>query len=139
MKAVIYFSLSRKQNSKQLAEQFEGDKYQIKPAGKVVKGYFFQIIYYGFKTMRNSEVHFIDPEVDFSKYDELTFVFPIWAGRPSVFIKKYLEQHRFKNKGVRFIGTSDSGNSQYVSSFENLVDTSNNIIEKRVLKKNILN
>lgn len=138
MKAVIFFTLSKKSNAKGIASNIEGDLFQIVPKGKVVRGYFFQMLVYGFKTMRNSNVEFIDPKIDFDLYEELDFVFPIWAGRPALFMTKFLEVNQFRNKKIRMIGTSDSGSFEYTKRFEDNIDASNNIIEKIMYKKDIL-
>ena len=135
MNAIIFFSLSKKRNAEEIALSIEGDHYEIIPDQKIVRWKLLQILYYGYLTMKNRPVKIIDPNVDFSKYEHIYFVFPIWAGRPAIFMAKYIEGVQLRNKKVSLIATSDSGKKDYESNLLKHIDRSNEIINISTYKK----
>ena len=84
MKAIIYHSTSKDLRCKKIALETEGDHFEIK-ATKPIKSYFFQLIVYGFKTVSKSSVAINPLDIDFSKYDEIVLISPIYAGRINCF------------------------------------------------------
>lgn len=135
MKAIVYFSISKNKSSEKIANSIEGDKYQIIPTGKVYKNLVSQMFCYGFMMMRKKQMAFDIPNIDFSNYDEVDLVFPIWGGKPSVFMLQYLEKVEIKNKTLRMLGTSNSGDIRYMETIEKYIDESNTISEKISYKK----
>lgn len=130
MKVVIYFSLSKNLNSKKIASSYDGDIFELVNLEKKYKSVFMNMFIYGYKTVRNKNVKFIIPDIDFNKYDSVVLVSPVWAGRVNIFMKKYLEQVSFKNKNVILVGSSDGGYKNYFNSYEGLLDKSNTITEE---------
>ncbi len=116
MKAIIYFTASKNQHCRHIAETFEGDKYQLVPVKPNPKRLFFQLIVFGFYTVSDRKVQFDIPEIDFSKYEEVVIVFPVWAGKMSVFMKQYLQTNPFANKKVTLVASSGGENPQYRKS-----------------------
>jgi len=135
MKAIIYFSLSKNKNSKKIASTYEGDIFEIVNKNKVYKTSFANMFFYGYKTMKNKDVPFEAPVIDFSKYDEVVLVSPVWAGRINLFMKKYLEKVPFENKKVIVVGSSDGGYKNYFASFKEVLAASNEIIEEVMYSK----
>ena len=127
MKAVIYFSLSKKKRSQEIALQIEGDHFQLLPGNSVPKLYIFQIFTLGFATVRDKVLPVAVPKIDYDKYDEIVLVFPIWAGRMSQYMKSYLKLNQFSNKKVTLVATSDSGRTSYRKNLVNIVDPSNEV------------
>lgn len=129
MKAVIYFSLSKKKRSQEIALQIEGDHFELLPANSVPKFYFFQILALGFATVRDKVLPVAVPKINYDKYEEIVLVFPIWAGRMSQYMKSYLKLNQFSNKKVTLVATSDSGKTSYRKNLENIVDPSNEVLD----------
>jgi len=130
MNAIIYFSLSKDLNSKRIASTFDGDIFELVNNEKKHKSAFLNMVIYGFKTVRNKDVNFEVPEIDFDKYDTVILVSPVWAGRVNLFMKKYLEKVKFSNKNVKIVGTCKGGYDKYFESFNGLLDKSNTVIEE---------
>ena len=129
MKAIIFFSLSKKQSSRSIAMQIEGDHYEIVNQDKSIKFTAFQMFYYGYKTVAKKEVKLQSPNIDFDKYTEIVLVSPVWAGKANIFMAQYLKKNKFMNKEVTIIGSSMGENKKYFSSFDNLIDKSNKVVE----------
>jgi len=137
MKAIIYFSFSKNQSCKEIASTIEGDHYEINPNTKVKGFYFLWMFYMGFKTVMDRKVTLEQLEIDFDQYDEIHVVFPVWAGRPSVYMKSWLVDHQFQNKKVYLHASSDSGNNEYIEAVKQYIDPSNQIVESMTYKKAI--
>lgn len=135
MKAIIYFSLSKNKNSKKIASSIEGNLFELVNLEKHYKTAFMNMFIYGFKTVRNKDVRFQAPDIDFDKFEEVVLVSPVWAGKANIFMKKYLETIPFKNKEVTIIGSCDGGYKNYFSSFDGLIDSSNKIVDKQIYVK----
>lgn len=129
MKAIIFFSMSKKQSSRNIAMQIEGDHFEIVNQDKAIKFAVFQMFYYGYKTVVKKEVKFQSPNIDFDKYNEIVLVSPVWAGKANIFMVQYLAKNRFMNKEVTIIGSSMGENKNYFKSFDNLIDESNRVVE----------
>lgn len=138
MKAVIYFSLSKKKRSKEIAKTIEGDLFELLPATHIPRFFLTRLIILGFATMRNKKVDFDAPKIDFDKYEEVVVVFPIWAGRMAQYMRCYLESVPFKNKKVTIIATSDSGRKGYILNLTEIVEESNEVLDIVMYKKNQL-
>jgi putative NADPH-quinone reductase len=136
MKAVIYFTMSKKKRSMHIAQSIEGDTYELLPGESRTKFFLFQLLRYGFMTVTDKKVPFAAPKIDFDQYDEVVLVFPIWAGRMAQYMKEYVKSVPFTGKKVTLIATSDSGSSKYASSFEGILDESNEIVDIVIYKKN---
>ena len=130
MKAIIYFSLSKNKNSKRIANEIEGDQYELINEGRQIKCVPLQMFYYGFKTVTKKEVKIGVPKIDFDKYDEIVLVSPVWAGKVNAFMRQYLTGNVFKNKSVTIIGTCKGGYDNYFKSFNGVIHESNKIIEE---------
>lgn len=135
MKAVIYFSFSKRKLSKKVAFSIEGDHYEIFMRKEIKRIPILTMIRLGYWTIRNKDVEFEVPPINFDNYSEIDLVFPIWASRPAIFMSKYLEKNKFKNKKVRFHLLSDSGNNVYGNDIERYLDQSNNVLEVISYKK----
>ena len=129
MKAIIYFSGSRKQACKKIANDIEGDHFEIINLHKKIKFAVFQMFYYGYLTFAKKEVKFESPDINFEEYDEIILVSPVWAGKASIFMSQYLKNHQFKNKDVTLISSSMGENKNFFDSFNDLIDKSNNVVE----------
>jgi hypothetical protein len=127
MNAIIYFSISKNECSKKVAEGLDGDLYRIWPRDRIYKSTFFQLLVYGFKTATNKPVYYEIDEIDFSKYDKVTLVSPVWAGRICQYMRSYLQTIPFKGKEVDIIGTSKGGYDKYFASYRGILDPSNKI------------
>ena len=132
MKAIIFFSNSKKHFSKNVAKDIEGDHFEIENLGKKIKFIVFQMIYFGYITVFNKPVKTNNLAIDFEKYDEIVLVSPVWAGRACAFMKQLLLDNQFKDKQVTIIATAGGMNKKYFSSFDNLIDKSNNV-EKHMM------
>jgi len=129
MKAIIYFSLSKKQSCRNIANQFEGDHFEIVNLHKPFKLGLFNMIYYGYLTSAKKEVEFQSPTIDFDKYDEIVLVSPIWAGKVCPFMSQYLKKNLFQNKKVIIVSSSLGQNKNYFKNYDGLLEESNKIIE----------
>lgn len=130
MNAIIYFSVSKNKHSKKVAESLEGDVFEIKPTDRVYKSRTMQILMYGFKTVANRAVDYQIDDIDFDKYDLITLVTPVWAGRISQYMRKYLESVPFKNKEVVLVGTSEGGYKNFFKHYKEALDSSNNVLNE---------
>lgn len=130
MNAAIYFSVSKLKSSKKVAESFEGDVFEIVPKDRVYKSTAMQMFVYGFKTVANRPVKFELKDIDYSKYDTITLVGPVWAGGICQYMRKYLEEVPFKDKEVVLVGTSKGGYKNYFKSYEGVLDPSNKVINQ---------
>lgn len=137
MNVVIYFSLSKKLNSKKVALNYEGDVFELVSKERKYKSTFMNMFIYGFKTVRNKSVKFESPVIDFDKYDTVILVSPVWAGRVNIFMRKYLEKHRFANKNIKIVGTCEGGYKNYFTSYEGLLDESNKVVEEVMYVKGV--
>lgn len=138
MKAVIYFSLSKKKRSREVALQIEGDHYELLPADGVPKIFFFQLVKLGFATIRNKKLSVAVPKIDYDQYEEIVLVFPIWAGRMAQYMKSYLMANPFSGKKVTLVASSDSGRRSYRQNLNDVVDSSNEVIDIVMYKGNQL-
>lgn len=130
MNAIIYFSVSKKENSKKVAESLEGDLFRIRPRDKVYKSAIFQMFFYGFKTVANKPVYYEIDDIDFSKYELITLVSPVWAGKVCQYMRSYLQTIPFKGKDVVVVGTSKGGYNKYFTSYKGILDSSNNVVNE---------
>jgi hypothetical protein len=137
MNVVIYFSLSKELNSKKIASSYDGDIFELVNKQRKHKFKAVDMFIYGYKTVANKNVKFEVPDIDFNKYDTVVLVSPVWAGRVNQFMRKYLEKVPFKNKKVIIVGSCDGGYSNYFSSYEGLLDKSNEVIEEVMYVKGI--
>jgi len=131
MKAIIFFSLSKKQNSRHIAETIEGDHFEIISLEKTAKCMLWLMFKYGYKTVFNKNVSFEVEDIDFDNYDEIVLVSPVWAGKANAFMKQYLRETVIKNKKITIIGScsGESGYKGYFNSFDSIIDESNEVIE----------
>ncbi len=132
MNAIIYFSLSKNKYSKKVAESLEGDLYEIKPTDRVYKSRVMQLLVYGFKTVANRPVDYQIDAIDYSKYDLITLVTPVWAGRISQYMRKFLESVPFKNKEVVLVGTCEGGYEYLFKFYREALDPSNKVLNEIV-------
>lgn len=137
MKAIIYHSMSKKKISKEIALKIEGDHFEIKPT-KPINAYLFQMIVYGFKTSANKKVKYENITIDFSKYDEIILVSPVWAGRANAFMRQFLNENNFKDKKVTIIGSCEGGYKNYFKSFTSLIDSSCTIVKEEMYVKGVI-
>ena len=130
--------MSKLKRSKTIAESIEGTKVELKPVGKIYKSSFMQMFMYGFYTVFNKKVTFEIEEIDYEKYDTIYLVSPVWAGRLNQYMRKFLDTKPFTAKKVVLIGSCDGGYSQYFESYTGVLDTSNEVIDKIVYVKGVL-
>lgn len=137
MTAIIVHSVSKHKRSLEIAKQFDGDVYEIKSKKRTIQFYPFQLAFYGFLTVSNRFVPIHEVEIDYEKYNHIVLISPVWAGRVNAFMRQYLKNHPFKNKKVTLVASCDGGYKTYFSSFDDLIDESNTIIDKQVYIKGI--
>jgi len=137
MKAIIYHSLSKRKRSFAIANQFEGDKFEIKSTKKTIKWTPLQMFFYGYLTTTNKKVDIQDIDIDLTKYDEIYLVSPVWAGRINPFMKEFLKRYPLEKKKIHIIGSCDGGYSKYFDSFEKCLDESNEIVEELIYVKGV--
>lgn len=130
MKAIIYHTLSKAQNSKRIALEIEGDHFEITGTNKIITFVPFQMIYYGYMTVASRIVELEKLDIDFDKYDEVVLVSPVWAGQVNAYMRQFLKENSFTNKKVTLIGSCSGGYKRYFKSFKGLIDDSNEIIER---------
>ena len=136
MKAIIFHSMSKKKVSKGIAEKIEGDHFEIKPL-KPINNFFFQLLAYGFATVANRSVKYEPMQIDFSKYEEIVLVSPVWAGRANAFMRQFLKDNPFHDKKVTIIGTCEGDYKNYFESFKGLIDGCCEIVDKQMYIKGI--
>jgi len=127
MRAVVYFSTSKQQNSKRIAMEYEGDHFRIDHVGKHPQSLFGQLFYFGSLMVKHKELQYTVDAIDLDKYDEFVFVSPVWGGRVNPFMAKFLQEHPLHGKTVTAIGASNGTNPNYVSSYAGLFDPSNRV------------
>lgn len=133
MKAIIYYSLSGKTDRKVKA-LFEGDFYRLKGKIKIPKTYWIQLLYLGFFASFNAKLKYQPLDIDFDRYDEVVLASPVWAFTTIPFIKKFLKQHRFKNKKVTLLITHEGGPGKALEGLKRRIDKSNEIIQEYSFK-----
>ena len=138
MKVIIYFSMSKKKRSRDIAMSIEGDHYELLPGERIRRIPIISYLRLGFITMKDKDVPVEAPEINFDKYDEVVLVFPIWAARMAQYMKSYLNQVPFNGKNVTLIATSTSGRKGYMNGLCDSVDPSNDVIDIVMYKKDVL-
>lgn len=136
MKAIIYHSMSKRKTSEGIALKIEGDHYEIKVI-KPIKTVFFQMLVYGYKTMAKKKMKYEEVNIDFSKYDEIVLVSPVWAGSVNAFMRQFLESNQFHGKKVTIIGSCDGGYKNYFESFKSVIDGCNEIVDEQIYVKGV--
>ncbi len=134
MRAIIYFSTTKKKNSLKIAKKFDGDLFEIDFSDKKINNYFLQMIVYGFRQYSKKSVKVIAPVIDFGMYEEIVFISPTWAGTAAVYMQEYLKTVSFTNKKVRIIGTCGSSYRNFFTDMRKLIDSSNEILEEKMYK-----
>lgn len=129
MNAIIVHSVSKHKHSKSKVTLYDGDLYEITPK-KPIKNIVLQMIVYGFKTVAKRKVSYNHLDIDFSQYDEITLISPVWAGQVNAFMRQFLTDHQIVDKDIRIVGTSKGGYDKYFQSFGPYIDDSNTIIEE---------
>ncbi len=135
MKAIIYHSLSKHKRSEQIAKSFEGDHFKIEPVKPPVRFYPFQLMLYGFLTVSGRSVDYKPLDIDWSKYDEVVLVSPVWAGRVNAYMRQFLRDNEFHDKKVTIVASCDGGYKKYFDSYKGLIDGCNEIVDKQVYVK----
>ena len=136
MKAIIFNSNSKHKRCEQVAFSIAGDRYEIKPI-KPIKSIFWQMIVYGFKTVTKKPVEYHKIEIDFTKYEEIVLVSPVWAGQVNAFMRGFLKDNPFHDKKVIIIGCADGENKKYFESYKGLIDGCCEIVGKEFYIKGI--
>jgi len=136
MKAIIFHSQSSDLRSKKIAESFDGTIFEIKSLEKKMSKFCTMFIY-GFKTVFSKKVKFLKPEIDFSLYDEIVIVSPVWAGRVNIFVSSYLKEVNIENKRITLVGSCDGGYKNYFESFNNVLSDTNEVVERIIYVKGI--
>jgi len=137
MKAIIVHSVSKNKRSLEVAKTFEGDIFEIKGVKKAIKFYPFQLAYYGFLTVSKRTVKLQPLAIDFSKYDEIVLVSPVWAGQVNAFMRQFLKDNEFHDKQVTIVATCDGGYKNYFETIKPYIDGCNNIVDKIVYIKGV--
>ena len=128
MKAIIYYSLSG-QTKKACEERFEGDFYRLKGKIKIPKSYTLQLMYLGMFATLNSKLSYQPLDIDFNNYDEIVLASPVWAWTIVPFMKKFLKDHKFKDKKVTLLVTHMGGPGRVLKGFQKRLDSSNQVIK----------
>ncbi len=129
MKAIIYYSMTKKQKCKNIAYQIEGDHFEIEDLHKPNKCAFFRVIHYAYIVIANKDIEFKTPKIDFDQYDEIFLVSPVWGGKICIFMSRYLKQNIFTNKEVTVVSSSIGENNDYLDSVKEVIDSSNKIVK----------
>jgi len=137
MNLVIYFSMSKLRQSEKIACSIEGDRFELKPVGKVWKWRPMQMFIYGFYTVNNKNVKYNIDDIDYDKYDKIYIVSPVWAGRVAQYMRKFLESKPFTNKKVVLVGSCEGGYKNYFASFNGILDDSNEVVEEIIYVKGV--
>lgn len=136
----IYYSLSGV--VEKIAHQIDGDHLLIKANRKIPRSKFMKMFILGSYNARNKDFPISYESVSFDDYDQVTIVYPIWAGDVSAPIKAFLKQNTFKNKQVKLIASCAGKDSKSQLTMEQLIDPSNTIINYQLyingeLKQNV--
>ena len=130
MKAIIYYSLSGK--TKRTVEQmYEGDFFRLKGKIKIPRKYWVQIIYLGMFASINAKLKYLPLDIDFDQYDEIVLASPVWAFTIAPFMKKYLRNHKFKNKKVTLLITHEGGPGKALKHYRRYLDHTNKIVDEQ--------
>lgn len=135
MKAVIYHSVSKNKRCSKIANDIVGDHFEIQGIKKNIKFVPLQMLVYGFKTVAGCKIKLKEMDIDFSKYEDIVIVSPVWAGRVNAFMRQFLHNNQFKSKRVSIIGSCDGGFNNYFDTFKQYLDASNEIVEKIMYEK----
>ena len=106
----IYYSLSG--NGEAVADYLSKKDYSIvrvETKSKMPKSMFFRILVGGFKASVNYKDKLKDFDTDISKYDEVVIGSPIWNSRLSSPINTVLDKLDLKDKKIKFVLYSASG------------------------------
>jgi Flavodoxins len=108
---VIYYSYTgnAKKIAEDLAKKESADILEVKE--KNTRSKFNAYVFGSFAAMRQKQVQLQPFNSDFSKYDKLIIVMPIWAGHPAPAMSNIINLLP-KNKKIALIMTSGSGNSK---------------------------
>ncbi|MFA6801319.1 MAG: hypothetical protein WCR19_04360 [Acholeplasmataceae bacterium] len=128
MKAIIYYSLSGHTDQK-VHELFEGEFFRLKGKIKIPKKYWLQIMYLGMFSTFDAKLKYEHIDIDFDQYDEIVLASPVWAFTIVPFMKKFLRDHKFKNKNVTLLITHQGGPKKALEHFKRYLDSSNKIID----------
>ncbi len=113
----IYYSLSG--NGEAVADYLSKKDYSIvkvETTKKMPKSMFFRILVGGFKASVNYKDKLVDFDTDISKYDEILIGSPIWNSRLSSPINTVLDKLDLKDKKIKFILYSASGEDNKATS-----------------------
>ncbi len=106
----IYYSLSG--NGDAVADKLKERGFEIRrvvPNKKPPKKFFLQILTGGFNAGRKYREPLMDYDADVSAFDEIAIGSPVWNGRLSCPINTVLAETDLKNKKVKIILYSGSG------------------------------
>jgi flavodoxin len=121
---VVYFSFSG--NSKKIAKGFPGDHLEIElnedlPKFKPLR--MFKII----SLTRKNHVFKLNFErKNFDKYDEITFIYPVWMGSPAKPMVDFINGQKFKNKSIILIQSYNSKPKKAMDEMKSIL-TGNNV------------
>ena len=85
------------------------DLLKVEPTKKLPKSFFWSVMMGGFEAGLNKKAKLKDFDVDLAKYEEVAIGSPIWNGRFSTPINTVLATFDLKDKKVRFVLYSGSG------------------------------
>ncbi|MCF7927335.1 MAG: hypothetical protein K9L74_07175 [Candidatus Izimaplasma sp.] len=134
MKAIIYFTSTKKHISEKVANQYEGDVFKLEDVKSRPKNFLLQLLIYGYITVRGKEINYKPLTLDIDQYDHIVLISPIWAGKITPFMQSFIKDYKIKNKDLSLIVTCGSENEDYLNEFRSLIDDSNTIIEERQYK-----
>ena len=129
MKAIIFCSMSKKQCSRGIANQIEGDHFEIIKIGGPKKSEALKMAYFGFLVLIKKLARFQSPYINFDNYNEIILVSPVWGGKVNAYMAQYLKKNQFKDKEVTIISSSLGDNKKYFKGFNKLLDKSNKVVK----------
>lgn len=135
MNLIVFHTASKNRISLEIAKGIEGDTLQIESVKKPLKRFFFQLFVYGYQTVANKQVEIKPLNIDYDKYSDIYLISPVWAGRVNAYMRQFLQNHPFSGKKVHIIGSCDGGYEKYFDTFNDLLDETNEIIEKTIYVK----
>ncbi len=100
---VVYFSFSG--NSKKIASSFPGDHLEIELNEKLPKLKMFKMFKIASLVAKDHVFKLNYRSINFDKYDEITFVYPVWMGKPAKPMIDFINRINIKNKSIILIQT----------------------------------
>ena len=123
--AVIFYSMSG--NCRYLAEEISritgADIIEIKPLKDYPSSGPARFMKGGKDAVTGKEPELAPYEFDAGSYDDIIFVYPVWAGRPAPPIKTFVSRNKeaLKGKRISAAASSGGGDSRYLNRLKDML------------------